>query len=158
MPAPSPGGQRGGRPLPRGARERGPARRCGRFPPKREIGRAPQRTGRNPGSPSWKFRCASKYMEPFGQIVLVARVLAAPTRLALLEVLGKDGRCLTDAARMIGISPATACYHAHILVAAGLATRTVRGRRVIYGWPRSRWQLVRVRTGPTPATSAVPEL
>lgn len=96
-------------------------------------------------------------MKPFEQVVLVARVLAAPTRLALLQVLGEDGRCLTDAARMVGISAATACYHAHILVAAGLATRTVRGRRVIYGWPRSRWQLVRVRTGPTTATSAVPK-
>ena len=96
-------------------------------------------------------------IDPFDQVVLVARAIAAPTRLALLEVLGEHGRCTTDAARRVGISPATASYHLHVLAAAGLATRMVKGRRVLYKWPCSRWQLVRVATTPTPATSAVPE-
>jgi DNA-binding transcriptional ArsR family regulator len=65
---------------------------------------------------------------------------------------------MTDAARMVGVSPATASYHLHVLTAAGLATRTVKGRRIIYRLPRSRWQLVRVATKLTTPTSAVPKL
>lgn len=96
-------------------------------------------------------------MEPFEQVVLVARAVAVPTRLALLQVLGADGRCMTDAARVVGISPATASYHLQVLTAAGLATRTVKGRRVFYRWPRSQWQLVRVTTRQTTPGSTVPK-
>jgi len=93
-------------------------------------------------------------MDPFEQVVLVARAVAVPTRLALLQVLGEGGCPLTTAASMVGVSPATAAHHLAVLMSAGLVTKTVKGRKSIYRWSRSRWQLVRIPP-PAPAMTDV---
>jgi DNA-binding transcriptional ArsR family regulator len=59
---------------------------------------------------------------------------------------------VTNVAHSAGLAPSTACYHLDVLVKAGLAVRTVRGRKSVYSWSRSRWQLV-CASAPTPRTS-----
>jgi DNA-binding transcriptional ArsR family regulator len=94
-------------------------------------------------------------MDDFKRIVSLARAIAVPTRLALLQVLGETGMPLTTAAATVGVSPATAHHHLDVLVRVGLVSKTVRGRTAIYRWSRSRWQFVRMaRPAPTmPSTT-----
>jgi len=88
-------------------------------------------------------------MDDFKKLTILARAIAVPARLHLLQVLGENGLALTDAAAAVGISPATAHAHLVVLQKAGLVSRSVKGRKVIYGWGRSRWQFVR-QTPPAP--------
>jgi DNA-binding transcriptional ArsR family regulator len=95
-------------------------------------------------------------MEPFKKILAIARAISVPSRLHLLQVLGEIGKSLSDAAAIVGVSPATAHRHLDVLTKAGLVSKTVRGRKSIYRWSRSRWQFVRMSpTAPTmpPATT-----
>jgi DNA-binding transcriptional ArsR family regulator len=78
------------------------------------------------------------------KIVTVARAISCPTRLGILRLLGEQGRCLTEAARLSNVSVSTAAHHLSALMAAGLATKTVRGRKAVYRWSRSRWALTRM--------------
>jgi len=80
------------------------------------------------------------------QLLILARALACPTRLFLLQLLGEDGMHLGQAAEAAGVSPATASHHLGVLVDAGLAIRQRRGRRCKYTWGPTRWALV--CTGP----------
>lgn len=95
-------------------------------------------------------------MEPFQQVVRIARAIAVPTRLALLQALGETGCSLTAAASTVGVSPATAHHHLDVLVRAGLATKTTTGRKALYKWSRARWQLVRM-SPPSPAAPTMVE-
>jgi predicted ArsR family transcriptional regulator len=88
-------------------------------------------------------------MDEFKKIVGLARAIAVPTRLHLLQVIGEAGKSLSVAAATVGISPATAHAHLVVLQKAGLVSRSVKGRKAIYGWSRSRWQFVR-QTPPAP--------
>jgi DNA-binding transcriptional ArsR family regulator len=88
------------------------------------------------------------------KMVIVARAIASPTRLAVLRLLGEQGCPLTTAARLMGLSASTTAHHLAVLVDAGLVTKTPRGREAIYRWSRSRWALVRM---PSPA-APMPEV
>ncbi len=77
--------------------------------------------------------------------LVLSRATACASRLELLRLLGEQGLPLTEAARRAGLAPSTACHHLAVLVKAGLATRTVRGRKSIYRWSARRWQLVCTR-------------
>src|SRR4051794_39801115 len=84
------------------------------------------------------------------QLLTLARALACPTRLFLLQLIGEDGMHLGRAAEAAGIAPSTASWHLGQLVTAGLAVRCRTGRRCIYRWGPLRWSLV--GTAPGPAT------
>ena len=86
------------------------------------------------------------------QILAIAQAVGCRTRLALLHSLGERGCSLTETARKMNLSASTTAYHLAILVQAGLATRTVRGRECIYAWSRNRWQLVLERPPAVPVT------
>jgi DNA-binding transcriptional ArsR family regulator len=86
------------------------------------------------------------------QLVALARAISCATRLHLLQRLGADGLCLTEAAEAAGVSPSTACFHLARLVEAGLAVRRRTGRRCVYTWGPLRWSLVGVGTASSPAT------
>jgi len=105
--------------------------------------------------PRGSFDARRTMMDDFKKIVGLARAIAVPTRLALLQTIGETGTTLSDAAATVGISPATAHHHLDVLVRVGLVTKTVLGRTAIYRWSRSRWQFVRMaRPAPTmPSTT-----
>jgi DNA-binding transcriptional ArsR family regulator len=94
------------------------------------------------------FDAERMVMDDFKKTVTLARAIAVPTRLALLQTIGETGTTLSDAAATVGISPATAHHHLDVLVRAGLATKTARGRTAIYRWSKSRWAFTRL---PPPA-------
>jgi DNA-binding transcriptional ArsR family regulator len=95
-------------------------------------------------------------MDDFKKLTILARAIAVPARLHLLQVLGDNGLALTDAAAAVGISPATAHHHLDVLTKAGLVSKVTKGRSAIYRWSRSRWQFVRqAPPAPTmPSTAA----
>ena len=93
--------------------------------------------------PRGSFDARRTMMDDFKKILGLARAIAVPTRLALLQVLGETGMPLTTAAATVGVSPATAHHHLDVLVRVGLVSKTVKGRKAVYRWSRSRWQFVR---------------
>src|ERR1700722_834163 len=95
-------------------------------------------------------------MDEFKKIVGLARAIAVPTRLHLLQVIGETGTSLCVAAAAVGVSPATAHHHLDVLTKAGLVSKSLRGRQALYRWSCSRWQFVRMAPpAPTmPSTTA----
>jgi DNA-binding transcriptional ArsR family regulator len=90
-------------------------------------------------------------MDDMDKLVVISRALACPTRLGILRLIGDNGCSLTMAAHTAGLSVSTTAHHLSVLVEAGLAIKTVRGRESIYRWSRNRWQLVCARP-PAPTT------
>jgi DNA-binding transcriptional ArsR family regulator len=84
------------------------------------------------------------------RMVIVARAIACPTRLAVLRLLGEQGCSLSAAARTMGLSASTTAHHLAVLADAGLVVKTPRGRECIYKWSRSRWALVRMAAPAAP--------
>src|SRR5271166_1275187 len=91
-------------------------------------------------------------MDDFNKIVGLARAIAVPARLHLLQVLGESGTSLSTAAATVGIAPSTAHRHLDVLVRAGLVVKAVRGRKAIYRWSKSRWAFTRM----SPPASTMP--
>jgi DNA-binding transcriptional ArsR family regulator len=85
-------------------------------------------------------------------LLLVARAIACPSRLFVLQLLGNTGICVSEVARKAGLSPATACHHLKVLASAGLAVRVRRGRRTIYRWSATRCFLTFRRSDTQEAT------
>jgi DNA-binding transcriptional ArsR family regulator len=83
------------------------------------------------------------------KLVVIARAVACPTRLAVLRVLGEKGCSVTMAAHRVGLAISTTAFHLDHLVRAGLVTKSPRGREAIYKWSRSRWALSRM-SSPAP--------
>lgn len=78
-------------------------------------------------------------------LLIVARALACPSRLFLLQCLGEQGLPLVEAARRAELAPSTAHHHLRVLIAAGLATRMGHGRRARYAWSPTRCALAVTR-------------
>jgi len=83
------------------------------------------------------------------QVVTIGAALGCPLRLAVLSVLGEEGRTPSDAARALGITRSVAHYHLRRLVEAQLAERRGRRRGCRYAWPAQRWELVLTDYGPS---------
>ena len=79
------------------------------------------------------------------QIVVVARAISHPVRLAMYLALGQRGQSLTEVARSFGLSVAGAHHHLDVLRRAQMIRKRYAGRRAIYFWSRFRWSLVRER-------------
>jgi DNA-binding transcriptional ArsR family regulator len=71
-------------------------------------------------------------------ITSVARALASPSRLYVLQSLGEEGLSLTEAARRAGLATSTASHHLGVLLDVGLVARRRRGREMIYRWSDTR--------------------
>lgn len=71
-------------------------------------------------------------------LLVVARAIACPSRLFVLQLLGDAGICVSEVAMQAGLSAATACHHLKVLVSAGLVVRVRRGRTTIYRWSTTR--------------------
>jgi len=108
------------------------------------------------GEARGSFDADRMMMEPFKQILRIARAIGCPSRLALLQTLGEKGCSLSAAASTVGVSPSTAAHHLDVLMKAGLVTKTPRGRLAIYKWSRNRWQLARM-SPPAATTPTMPE-
>jgi DNA-binding transcriptional ArsR family regulator len=80
-------------------------------------------------------------------ILAIARAVACPTRLLILQIVGEDGRSVTDVAREAEVARSTACHHLGVLLRAGLLERVKRGRERVYRLGPDRvslaWQCVR---------------
>jgi len=81
-------------------------------------------------------------MDDISRFVVFGQAVGCAVRLALLQVLGEEGRTLGDAARRVGVSASTAHYHYGVLIRAGLVKRKGRRRGCKYTWPEARWALV----------------
>ena len=88
------------------------------------------------------FLSSLKGVDQHLQLLLISKAISCPTRVYILSVLGPEGRTVTDAAEMAGISIGAASYHLRRLVAAGLARMQRRGRTHVYRWGRDRWFLM----------------
>ena len=75
-------------------------------------------------------------------IVEIGHALGCAVRFRILRILGETGLSPTQAARIVGVTPATAHRHLGVLVRAGLVERKGRRRGCRYRWPRHRWELV----------------
>ncbi len=80
------------------------------------------------------FRCGSKAVN----LLVIARAVACPSRLLVLQLLGEDGLCLSEAARQAGIAVSTAHHHLAVLIDAGLARKGRSAGRAVYRWSRTR--------------------
>lgn len=89
------------------------------------------------------------------RVLTVARAISVPSRLGVLRCLGNDGCHLTEAARRTGLAISTTAFHLAKLRAAGLVTKTTKGRKAIYSWSRLRWALVQQRP-PAPTMPSAP--
>ena len=76
-------------------------------------------------------------------LVIVARAISHPKRLALYRALGERGQSLSTVAKALGLPVSTAHRHLSVLKRAQMITRRYRGREAIYSWTRNRWALVR---------------
>ena len=81
-------------------------------------------------------------------LLTIARAIAAPSRLGLLQVLGEDGLSVSEVAALVGLSVSTASYHLARLAHAGLAVAVRRGRHRVYKWPATRCALAFVEAHP----------
>jgi DNA-binding transcriptional ArsR family regulator len=89
------------------------------------------------------------------KLVLIARAVACPSRLAVLRLLGEKGCSLTTAANTVGLAVSTTAHHLSVLVDAGLVTKSPRGREAIYRWSRSRWAFARMAPPAPPAPTMI---
>lgn len=71
-------------------------------------------------------------IDAYERLATVARALANPLRLLILEILAQAPRRVDDLARTCGIPVKTVSHHLQRLRNAGLVTRTARGREGIY--------------------------
>lgn len=78
-------------------------------------------------------------MDVVDEVVVVAGLLACPTRLAAYRLVGEEGLGVTEVAALLGIAPSTASYHLAALAAGGLLGVRARGRRRTYRWAKRRW-------------------
>jgi DNA-binding transcriptional ArsR family regulator len=76
-------------------------------------------------------------------VVIVARAIAHPVRLAMYRALGERGQSLSAMARAFGVSVAGAHHHLDVLRRAQMIRRRYVGRQAIYAWTKNRWSLVR---------------
>jgi DNA-binding transcriptional ArsR family regulator len=86
------------------------------------------------------------------KLVIIARAVSSPTRLAILRTIGEQGCSVTETAQRVGLAVSTTGFHLDHLVRAGLATKAPRGRQRIYRWSRSRWALARMSPPAAPMT------
>lgn len=73
-----------------------------------------------------------KDIKAYERLAVVARALASPLRLELLELLAQAPRRVDDLARECRLPVKTTSHHLQRLRAAGLVARTARGREGIY--------------------------
>ncbi len=78
------------------------------------------------------------------KLIVIARAVGNPSRLAVLRVLGEKGCSVTRAAHSVGLAISTTAFHLDHLVRAGLVVKSPRGRECIYRWSRSRWAFTRM--------------
>ncbi len=62
----------------------------------------------------------------------VFKAMAHPLRLAILDFLGKDERCVCEIVAALGLRQPTASKHLAMLHARGLISRRREGSRVLY--------------------------
>jgi|SRR5580658_3281192 DNA-binding transcriptional ArsR family regulator len=98
-------------------------------------------------------QCFDENRKDMEKVVIIGHAVACPTRLAILRSLGEAGCSLTVTAAKVGLAVSTTSHHLNVLGAAGLVTKTPRGRQTIYKWSRARWALVRQRP-PAPTVPA----
>jgi DNA-binding transcriptional ArsR family regulator len=77
------------------------------------------------------------------RVIVVARAIAHPVRLAMYRALGERGQSLSAVARAFGLSPAGAHHHLDVLRRSQMVGKRYVGRRAIYAWTKNRWSLVR---------------
>jgi DNA-binding transcriptional ArsR family regulator len=94
--------------------------------------------------------------ESMDSILVIARAVAHPTRLFLLQTVGADGCSLSEAARRAAISASNCHHHLSRLVRAGLLIKTKRGRERVYRWGPDRLTFAWERVGDGDAQSPSP--
>jgi predicted transcriptional regulator len=81
-------------------------------------------------------------MIEFNEMIRRARVLASPTRVAIWNALGPDGRHPVALAREFNLAPSTLSYHLAILVKAKLAKVYGHGSSRVYMWSGTRLAVI----------------
>ena len=72
----------------------------------------------------------------------VLAALAVPSRMAIYQALGEDGRPVGHLARELNLAQSTVSHHLRVLRRAQLVEFVRRGREHRYRWRRLRWYLV----------------
>jgi ArsR family transcriptional regulator len=69
----------------------------------------------------------------FAALAELAKALASPHRIEIVELLGQGERSVEGVAARLGLSVANASQHLRLMRAAGVLTSRRRGKRVLYG-------------------------
>jgi DNA-binding transcriptional ArsR family regulator len=80
------------------------------------------------------FRYELKGMDDFAKMIRRARVLSSPTRVALWNALGEQGRHPVELAREFGLAPSTVTFHMAELMRARLVKVHGHGGSRVYRW------------------------
>jgi DNA-binding transcriptional ArsR family regulator len=87
-----------------------------------------------PGGASWRARSMSRHLpeEAVDSVAALLRVIAEPTRIRLMEILGRGSASVQGLAVQLAMTYQNVSKHLEVLREAGIVTRRVEENRVHY--------------------------
>jgi DNA-binding transcriptional ArsR family regulator len=108
-----------------------------------------------PNDANWQRRSfdAARRVTMDDEVLMLAQLLACPTRLAALRAVGEKGMGVTEVARVTGVTLSTASHHLGRLLDAGMVRVRRCGRRRVYRLARRKW-FIAVEDSPSGSAGA----
>lgn len=80
----------------------------------------------------WAVNLRAAKLTRYNAQAAIIKALAHPTRLFIIEELGRGERCVRDLTKMIGVEMPTVSRHLSLLKGAGILADEKRGSQVFY--------------------------